>query len=213
MSSLIDDERNLADESSLSLIDEEGRKLYVLSENEKKAEFLLKFHPTMITIIRDYEKVESTKQSSLSQDDISNAYGQAGHEHGRELYRDVTANTVVLKHKRAAIYSLYKQLSEIIHIVIDSIVDQQAKTIAQMLFIKGVRHKETLEYLSKGYSSKLGVIPASTFAYKRRLAIREISASLEILGILELILKNEGAGRCKKLQYRINLEEWSAFEE
>jgi hypothetical protein len=213
MSSLIGEDFDPVVEESLAIIEEVGRDKYVLTEKERRAEFLLKFHPTMIKLIFDYEKVENTKTSTLSQDDISNAYGHARREHGRELYTDVTANTVVLKYKKAAIYSLYKQLSEILNIVINNIIDAQSKKIAELMFIKGVRHSDAYNYLRKGYSSELGVIPLGTFTYKRINAIKEVASSLEVLGVLDLIQKNEGVGRCKKQQYRIDLEEWSAYEE
>ncbi|MFF2014991.1 hypothetical protein [Paenibacillus sp. NPDC058177] len=184
-----------------------------MSLNDMKTEFLLKFHPTMMWLVRDYENVQRMKTSTLSSDDISNAYGGAlSGEHGRELHRDVTANTTVLKHKREAIYSLYKEMSNIITIVLDSINDPYAHKIAQLLFIKGTRHKEVMAYMQRGYTKTLRPISQTQFAEKRLKAIQEASRSLEMLGILDLLVENKGVGRSKKMQFRIELEGWSSFE-
>jgi hypothetical protein len=62
--------------------------------------------------------------------ELMNAEGRARNgEHGRELHRDVTADSIVLKHKQAAIYQLYKTISGIICNIIDNMKDPHERVI------------------------------------------------------------------------------------
>lgn len=179
-------------------------------EDFDKTEFLLRLHPRLMSIIKNYEWSEDNPENGMSQFELMNAEGRARNgETGRELRSDVTANSVVFKHKSAAIYQLYKTISSIICTIIDNLKDPHERVMFNMLFIEGKRPNDVMKYLERGYRSDLHAIGSTTCWDKRRRGIKIVAASLKLAGVLDVVKEDERQSRLtKQIKYRMVFSEW-----
>jgi hypothetical protein len=183
--------------------------LVLEDEDIEKAEYLLRLHPAM-SVIKSYEWSQSNKENGMSQFELMNTEGNARKgEHGRELNTDVTANSAVLNQKSAAIYQLYKVISNTICIIIDNLKNPHEGLIFKMLFIDGKSVSDAAKYLERGYRSDIHPIQGTTFFDKRRKALRKVAASLKLASILEVVEEDDTQTRIKKhIVYRMVFSEW-----
>jgi hypothetical protein len=184
--------------------------LVIEDEDFEKTEYLLHLHPTMMSVIKNYEWSQVNQENGMSQFELMNAEGNARHgEHERELNSDVTADSVVLKHKAAAIYQLYKTISNTICIVIDNLKDPHEGLIFKLLFIDGKKAGDVVKYMDRGYRSDIHPIAVTTCYEKRRKGIKKIAASLKLAGVLEVVKVDERESRIKKqVKYRMAFSQW-----
>jgi hypothetical protein len=186
--------------------------LVLEAEDFEKTEYLLRLHPTMMTVIKNYEWSQENSENGMSQFELVNLEGNARKgEHGRETITDVTANSAVLKEKSAAIYQLYKTISNTICIVIDNLKDPHEGLLFKMLFIDGKKTGDVVKYLSRGYRSDIHPIQGTTCMDKRRKGLRKMAASLKLAGVLEVVQVDERESRIKnRIIYKLVFAEWDS---
>jgi transposase len=152
-----------------------------------KTLFLLELNPSITNLIEDYEFSQEQMTNGMTLYQLMNAEGNARYgEHGQELQKDVTADSVVLDHKSQAIYQVYKSISSIIHKVVNNLKDDHERKILHMLFIEGKIAVDAVQYMESGYANLRPIFP-TTFWDKRRGALKKVAASLKMAGVLELV--------------------------
>ncbi|MNJ66807.1 hypothetical protein D3C77_629180 [compost metagenome] len=108
---------------------------------------------------------------------------------------------MILKYKRPELYFLYNTLSQIIQSSINNLVNPYERTILELLYIKGARYLVAQSYMGKGYRNDMYPISGSTFAERRRAAIKKIAHSFQILGLLDLVRAEYRIGELSNLQF------------
>jgi hypothetical protein len=172
----------------------------------RKTIWLLNRYTDMIDIIRNYEIALKEMQNGLSAYDLLAAEGTiAKRETGQEITADVTANTVILKDKRHVNYKFYVALTNIVRQVVNNIRDPHEGLSAKLLFLDGMKYLKAQEYMAKGYRKDIYGISATTFADKRRRAIKNIANSLKINGTLDFVIIAYGRGRNKNGEIGLRL--------
>lgn len=170
-----------------ALKDVAGKRVGVSAEEFKKTEYLLSINPQIVRIVRDYE---FAVKSSIS---LKSYEGEKGH------VRQTKA--MILKYKRPELYFLYNTLSQIIQSSINNLVNPYERTILELLYIKGARYLLAQSYMGKGYRNDMYPISGSTFAERRRAAIKKIAHSFQILGLLDLVQAEYQIGELSNLQF------------
>ncbi|WP_431090834.1 hypothetical protein [Paenibacillus sp. 8b26] len=164
-----------------------GEHVGVSAEELNKAEYLLSINPEMIRIIGDYE---FAVKSSIS---------LSSYESSKGYVRQTRAT--ILKYKRPEWYFLYKTLSKIIQTTINNVINPYERTILDLLYIKGMRYLAAQSYMEKGYRSDIYPISGSTFADRRRAAIKKIAHSFQMLGLLDLVQAEYRIGELSSMQF------------
>ncbi|PNQ85242.1 hypothetical protein C1T20_13185 [Paenibacillus polymyxa] len=157
------------------------------TEEIKKAEYLLSINPQIVRVVRDYE---FAVKSSIS---LKSCEGEKGH------VRQTKA--MILKYRRPELYFLYNTLSQIIQSSISNLVNPYERTILELLYIKGARYLVAQSYMGKGYRNDMYPISGSTFAERRRAAIKKIAHSFQILGLLDLVQAEYQIGELSNLEF------------
>jgi hypothetical protein len=182
----------------------------ITDEDVRKTLWLLNLHPKMLDVIKNYELAQKVREDGLSEYEMATAYGTAGRRvTGQETMSDTTANTIILKDKRAATYEFYKHMSKIIGGVIRNIRDPHEAMIAKLLFIDGMRVGRAQGYMTR-IKKTIDIYPiaVTTFFEKRRKVIANITNSLKIIGTLDYVEIDTSAGRGKDGECRFILPEW-----
>jgi transposase len=161
--------------------------LEITDEELDKTLFLLELHPTISDLIADYEFAQQQMENGMNLYELMNAEGNARYgEHGQELNKDVTADSVVLKDKSQAIYQVYKSISTILQNVINNLRDPHERMIFGLLFVDGRRYLEAVQYLEQGHPGLYGISPTG-FAEKRKRGLKKLAASLKLSGVIALV--------------------------
>jgi hypothetical protein len=164
----------------------------------RKTIWLLNRYIDMMDIIRNYEFAQKEMDNGLSAYDLLSAEGTvAKRVTGHELTADVTANSVILKDKRHVNYNFYVAITNIVRGMVNNIRDPHEGLTAKLLFMDGLKYLKAQEYMAKGYRKDVYGISATTFADKRRRAIKNIANSLKINRTLDFVIIDYGRGRSK----------------
>jgi hypothetical protein len=178
----------------------------ITSEDLTKTLWLLKQYVKWIDVIRNYEFAMKEMERGMSQYDLLAAEGNVAKRiSGHEITADVTANAVVLKDERHVYYKYYLAITNIIKFAINNIRDPHEGLIAKLLYLEGTKYGKAQLYLEKGYRKDVYPIQATTFAERRRKAIKNIASSLSLNRTLDLVMIDYGRGRNKDGEVRLRL--------
>lgn len=178
----------------------------VTEEDIRKTIWLLSSYVSWIDIIKNYEFAMKEMENGMSQYDLLCAEGSVAKRiTGQELIADVTANAVILKDERHIYYKLYVAVTNIIRFAINNIRDPHESLISRFLFLEGMKYGKAQQYMEKGYRKDIPAIQATTFAEKRRRAIKSITNSLLLNRTLDFVIIDYGRGRNKQGEIGLRL--------
>ncbi|UNL94032.1 hypothetical protein QNH38_22540 [Paenibacillus polymyxa] len=114
---------------------------------------------------------------------------------------EFSVNTKFVKSAASELYVLYKTLSTIIQTSIKNVVNPYEKVILELLYIKAMKYQKAQMYMEKGYQADIYPISATTFADRRRKAIKCVAQSFRIIGILEYVQDGCRIGDLSSLKF------------
>ncbi|WP_277375817.1 hypothetical protein [Paenibacillus polymyxa] len=114
---------------------------------------------------------------------------------------EFSVNTGFVKSAASELYTVYKTLSTIIQTSIQNVVNPHEKMILELLYIKAMKYQKAQMYMEKGYHADIYPISATTFADRRRKAIKCVAQSFRIIGILEYVQDGCRIGDLSSLKF------------
>ncbi|MEK4428475.1 hypothetical protein MHB54_04360 [Paenibacillus sp. FSL M7-0802] len=112
-----------------------------------------------------------------------------------------SVNTGFVKSAASELYAVYKTLSTIIQTSIQNVVNPHEKMILELLYIKAMKYQKAQLYMEKGYQADIYPISSTTFADRRRKAIKCVAQSFRLIGILEYVQDGYRLGDLASLKF------------